>query len=288
MNFYNVVLTCWWCVCNIQGVTTIAAHFSSWKKLIHAISGVYIYIWYIYIYIYIYIYVYIYTYIYIYIYIWMNEGKSPSTLMKCNRMDMWVDTPISSPRQCLVVMILRVPTSIITFKFFRVLTSMLPRLVSYFIRILKRLIHIYCRWDFTLQWRHNEHDGVSNHQPPDCLLNHLFRCRSKKTSTLRVTGLCAENSPVTSEFPAQRTSNAENVSILMTSSWWELVVNCVSIERIEGRSTQLAMCKRDDAVRLTPEPFGASVIWLVSISYSGFFIGMKMGFQVRSTKHNMK
>ena len=41
------------------------------------------------------------------------------------------------------------------------------------------------------------------------------RRRSKKTSKLRVTGLCEENSPVTSEFPAQRASNAENVSI-----WW--------------------------------------------------------------------
>ena len=40
-----------------------------------------------------------------------------------------------------------------------------------------------------LQWRHNERDGVSNHQPHDCLLNRLFRRRSKKTSKLRVTGL---------------------------------------------------------------------------------------------------
>ena len=39
------------------------------------------------------------------------------------------------------------------------------------------------------------------------------RWRSKKTSKLRVTGLCEGNSPVTSEFPAQRASNAENVSI---------------------------------------------------------------------------
>ena len=27
-----------------------------------------------------------------------------------------------------------------------------------------------------LQWRHNGHDGVSNHQSHDCLLNHLFGC----------------------------------------------------------------------------------------------------------------
>ena len=43
----------------------------------------------------------------------------------------------------------------------------------------------------TLQWRNNEADCVSNHQPYDCLLNGLFRRRSKKTSKLRVTGLCA-------------------------------------------------------------------------------------------------
>ena len=48
---------------------------------------------------------------------------------------------------------------------------------------------------FTLLWRHNGHDSVSNHQPYDCLLNRLFRRRSKKTSKLRVTGLCAGNSP---------------------------------------------------------------------------------------------
>ena len=34
----------------------------------------------------------------------------------------------------------------------------------------------------SLQWRHHECDSVSNHQPHDCLLNRLFRRRSKKTS----------------------------------------------------------------------------------------------------------
>ena len=66
----------------------------------------------------------------------------------------------------------------------------------------------------SLRWRHNGHDSVSNHQPHRCLLNRLFWCRSK-TSKFRVTGLCAGNSPGTSEFPAQMASNAENVSI-----WW--------------------------------------------------------------------
>ena len=54
------------------------------------------------------------------------------------------------------------------------------------------------------QWRHNDRDGVLNHQPQDCLLNRLFRRRSKKTPKLRVTGLCEGNSPVTGEFPAER------------------------------------------------------------------------------------
>ena len=66
---------------------------------------------------------------------------------------------------------------------------------------------------FSLRWRYDGHDSVSNHQPRECLLNSLIKCRSKKTSKLRVTGLCAGNSPETGEFPAQRASYAENVSI---------------------------------------------------------------------------
>ena len=64
----------------------------------------------------------------------------------------------------------------------------------------------------SLLWRHDGWDDVSNHQPRDCLQNRLFMRRSKRTSKLCVTGLCAENSPVTGEFPAQKASNAENVS----------------------------------------------------------------------------
>ena len=67
----------------------------------------------------------------------------------------------------------------------------------------------------SLQGHHNGRDNVSNHQPHDCLLNRLFGRRSNKTSKLCVTGLCAGNSSVTGEFPAQMASNAENVSI-----WW--------------------------------------------------------------------
>ena len=67
---------------------------------------------------------------------------------------------------------------------------------------------------FPIQWRHNERDGVSNRRL-DCLPNHLIGRRSNKISKLRVTGPCKGISLVTGEFPALRTSNAENVSI-----WW--------------------------------------------------------------------
>ena len=43
----------------------------------------------------------------------------------------------------------------------------------------------------------------------------VYSGADQKISNLRVTGLCVGNSPVTGEFPAQRASNAENVSI-----WW--------------------------------------------------------------------
>ena len=62
-------------------------------------------------------------------------------------------------------------------------------------------------WCWTLQWRHNERHGVSNHRRLNCLLDRLFRRRSKKRSKLRVTGLCDGNPPVTGGFPSQRASN---------------------------------------------------------------------------------
>ena len=59
-----------------------------------------------------------------------------------------------------------------------------------------------------LQWRHNDRDGVSNHQPHDCLLKRLFRRRSKKISKLRVVDPC-----VAGEFPHKGPATRK------TSSW---------------------------------------------------------------------
>ena len=72
-------------------------------------------------------------------------------------------------------------------------------------------------WPFagTLQRRHNERDGVSNHQPHECLLNRLFKAHMKQN----IKAPRHWPSPVTGEFPAQRASTAENVSNMVTSSW---------------------------------------------------------------------
>ena len=77
-------------------------------------------------------------------------------------------------------------------------------------------IHLFINMqEHTLQWHHNEHDGISSHQHLDCLVNRLFRHRSKKISKLCISGLCEGNPPVTSGFPSQMASNMENVPI-----WW--------------------------------------------------------------------
>ena len=87
----------------------------------------------------------------------------------------------------------------------------------------------------SLQWRHYERDVVSNHQHHDCLLNCLFRRKSKKTSELSAPSLCEGNSAVTGEFLAQRANNAENVSIWCGDS---LVYRCYGARRCSNRIIQ--------------------------------------------------
>ena len=91
----------------------------------------------------------------------------------------------------------------------------------YFLRILQPLPLFpqtgteYFQWlfnDISLQWRYNEHDSVSNHQHLNYLLSRLFRCRSKKTSKLRVTGFGEGNSRTSGQLRGK-------CFHLMTSSW---------------------------------------------------------------------
>ena len=76
--------------------------------------------------------------------------------------------------------------------------------------------YIHDNWRWTLHWRHDDNDGVSNHQPHGCLLNRLFGRRSKKISKLCVTDLCAGNSPGPVNSPHKGPVTRFH---LMTSSW---------------------------------------------------------------------
>ena len=71
----------------------------------------------------------------------------------------------------------------------------------------------------SLLWRHNGRDCVSLHHPRDCLLNRLFRRRSK----LRITGLI-HRSPVNSlrKWPVTRKMFPFDDVIM----WWKIQRNC--------------------------------------------------------------
>ena len=150
----------------------------------------------------------------------------------------------------------------------------------------KSCLHMYCHhtesisrnmyWTYPLQCRQNGRDSVSNHQPNHCLLNGLFGHRSKKISKLRVTGLCAGNSPVTGEFPPQMASNAENVSI-----WWRHHASLLAARWC--RQSKSCFVEDDDPCILHSQYHGhwwpgdarsqyisSRGINLVSLQYSGF------------------
>ena len=103
----------------------------------------------------------------------------------------------------------------------------------------------------TLHWRHNDHDSVSNHQPHGCLLNRLFRSRSKKTSKLRVTGLCVGNSPGPVNSPHKGPVTRKMFpfdDVIMKSIMWVLHYNkanilfpknCISFWIFSSRQWQL-------------------------------------------------
>ena len=67
---------------------------------------------------------------------------------------------------------------------------------------------------YSLRWRHNGRDSVSNHQPHHCLLNRYSDADQRKHQSSASLAF-VWNSPGIGEFPAQMASCAENVSI-----WW--------------------------------------------------------------------
>ena len=99
--------------------------------------------------------------------------------------------------------------------------------------IFHSLIHL-C-YISTLLWVHNMMPPFC-HGDTDRITGLLFRRRSKKSSKLRVTGLCVGNSPVTGELPAQMASNADIVSI-----WWRHhVIPCMEHIRREANHVTLS------------------------------------------------
>ena len=59
----------------------------------------------------------------------------------------------------------------------------------------------------------------------------------RKIWKLRVTDLCAGNPPVTGEFPAQKASNAENVSI-----WWRHHVQYLTLNELTNSRVTQCVC----------------------------------------------
>ena len=135
------------------------------------------------------------------------------------------------------------------------------------------------RWWCTfrsLQWRHNECDGVPNHQPHDCLLNSLFKAQIKEhIKAPRYWPLCG-NSPITGEFPAQRASNADFFFHLMTSSCsWDDITS-VSISLFLGYWFILPLDPSSDEIKTWNQTFRICIIrkqidhiTLTSLDYHG-------------------
>ena len=126
----------------------------------------------------------------------------------------------------------------------------------------------------TLQWHHHKRDGVANQQPHDCFLNRSFRRRSNKTSKLRVTGLREWHSPVTREFPAQRASNAENVSIWWRHHRWQNSIDDAYTR--EWNRSSLAQVKACclSGTRQLPEPmlnYCLIANWIVGVKFQRNF-----------------
>ena len=133
----------------------------------------------------------------------------------------------------------------------------------------------------SLQWRHDGHNGVSNHQPHDCLLICLFRRRSKKTSKLRVTGLCERNSPVDGEFPAQRASNVENGSI-----WWRHHGNRTYADTVIPKFVCRMYTYEIDTWRV--KLFPNLQIWMMNaMCMRGAFEGSRLFYTVVTTSNSL-
>ena len=102
-------------------------------------------------------------------------------------------------------------------------------------------VHVQCilhsslfhELNITLHWCHNESDGVSNHRRLGCLLKRLFRRRrSKKTSKLRLTGLCEGTPPIAHKVAVTQKMFPFDVVIIQIII--AKISLCISINRVLG------------------------------------------------------
>ena len=117
------------------------------------------------------------------------------------------------------------------------------------------------QWRASLHWRHNDHDGISNHQPRGCLLNHLFGRRSKKTSKLRVTGLCVGNSLGLENSPHKGPVTWKMCpfdDVIM----WQMLSHWVIIQDIYCQISNITCTLVGNKIVDNPDIFGASPVQL--------------------------
>ena len=126
------------------------------------------------------------------------------------------------------------------------------------------ITHIQCCFSLTqamvwmphrLHWRHNDHDGVSNHQPHGCLLNRLFGRRSKKSSASLafVRGIHRDR-----WIPRTKGQLRGKCFHLMTSSWSEVILGLYSLK---GPSSYLKISWSFEAARSVFRLYNHSEIW---------------------------
>ena len=123
-----------------------------------------------------------------------------------------------------------------------------------------------------LQWRHHWRDSVWNHHATLTIV--YSTVYSKKTLKLRVTGLCAGNSPVTGEFPAQMAINAKNVS-----NWWRHQGFYPYLQSLPGRHYAI-VC----AMLLSTRPRIRTVI-LIKNTISDYFVKVFVKSGIQRSSH---
>ena len=107
---------------------------------------------------------------------------------------------------------MRAPSALPAFWVVKLLVGLFPAQKTQFGKV--------CVVTMTLQWHHNEHDGILNHQPYDCLLNHLFSLSSRKTPKFCITGLYTYNGHTGDWWiPCTEGQLHGKCFLLMMSSW---------------------------------------------------------------------